>query len=175
MVTDLSQFEQLKVVTIDRMYQLLKDAGRLDEPVTSFDVVKEVAEKGGAQQVILGTFVRAGETIRISARLQEIESGDVLSSLDVEGTGEQSVFAMVDELTQSVQSKLIPTSTAADRSVWELTTSSSEAYRYFIEGNKLHREFKYEEAVTLFQKAIDIDPVFAGAWARLADSSWNRG
>ncbi len=66
MVTDLSQFEQIKVVTIDRMYQLLKEAGQVDEPVTSFDIVREVAQKSGAQQVILGTFARAGETIRIS-------------------------------------------------------------------------------------------------------------
>jgi serine/threonine protein kinase/tetratricopeptide (TPR) repeat protein len=176
MVTDLSQFEQLKVVTIDRMYQLLKEAGRVDEPVTSFDIVKEVAQKSEAQQVVLGTFARAGETIRISARLQEVASEEVLRSHDVEGVGEQSVFTMVDELTELVCRSLLPLPVAeTDKHVWELTTSQPEAYRYFIEGGKLSRQSKWAEAVPLVEKAVEIDPSFAGAWYRLAVLHFNLG
>ena len=43
LVTDLSQSPQIDVLSTDRLYQILKELNRLDERVTSFDVVEQVA------------------------------------------------------------------------------------------------------------------------------------
>ena len=56
LVTDLSQSPEIEVLTTDRLYQILRDMNRLDERITSFDVVQEVAERGGVDSVLLGSF-----------------------------------------------------------------------------------------------------------------------
>jgi serine/threonine protein kinase len=47
LVTDLSQSTDVDVLSTDRLYQILEDMNRLDQRVTSFEVVKEIAERAG--------------------------------------------------------------------------------------------------------------------------------
>jgi TolB-like protein len=50
--------------------------------------------------VLIGSYVKAGDTIRISARLQEAQSGRIVKSERVDGQGEASLFTLIDELTR---------------------------------------------------------------------------
>ncbi len=56
-----------------------------------------------------------------------------------------------------------------------MTTSSIEAYRYYAEGINLHERFREQEAASLFEKAIAIDPAFAMAYVKLAVVQSNLG
>ena len=113
---------------------------QLDERITSFDVVQEVADRAGVNTVLLGSFVKAGESIRISIKMQEAATGEILTSERVEGVGEDSIFPMVDDLTHRIKNKFeIPRTADAstERGLQEVTTSSVEAYRYIVEGGAL--------------------------------------
>jgi TolB-like protein len=66
LVTDLSQSPDLRVLSTDRLYQILADMKKLDESSTSFETVRAVAEEADADTVILGSFAKLGDTIRIS-------------------------------------------------------------------------------------------------------------
>ncbi len=46
LVTDLSQSPNLRVLSTDRLYQILSDMNKLEERITSLDVVQEVAGAG---------------------------------------------------------------------------------------------------------------------------------
>ncbi len=170
-VTDLSQSTHIKVLTTDRLYKILSDMDRLDETFTSSETVQEVALKIGADNALLGSFAKAGDSLRINIRLQEVATGDVLVSEVVEGDYEAAVFTMVDSLGRSVRSVLDVTDDAgevADRQIADVTTHSVEAYQYFSEGIRLHIYGKWKEAITLFEKAIELDPEFATAHALLS-------
>ena len=65
--------------------------------------------------------------------------------------------------------------TGLDRGLQEITTSSVEAYRYYAEGVHLHERFLEPQAIPLLEKAIEIDPKFAMALAKLAVVSGNLG
>jgi serine/threonine protein kinase/tetratricopeptide (TPR) repeat protein len=177
LVTDLSQSPRLEVLSTDRLYQILKEMNRLDDRVTSLDVVQEVAEKAGVEIVVLGSFMKSGENVRINIRIQEAASGKILTSEKVEGVGDDSIFPMVDDLTRRVMARLdvSPTEDASDRRLEEVTTASVEAFRFYSEGMKLHYELKEEEALLLFEKAVEVDPEFAMALARLAIVHSNLG
>ena len=171
LVTDLSQSPDLRVLGTDRVYEILDEMGRLDEPATSSAVVRAVAERTEVESVVLGSFMQAGDTIRITARLQNAISGEVLASEQVEGEGEASIFSMVDELTRRLRTRLAlapPTSAMLDRELGEVTTSSIEAYRYFVEANRLHESGSMFAAIPLFERALEIDPGFALALAKLS-------
>jgi tetratricopeptide (TPR) repeat protein len=171
LVTDLAQSPDVEVLGTDSLYQILEEMNRLDDRVTSLEVVQEVAERAGVSTVLLGNFVKAGETIRINVRLQEAESGRVITSEKVEGVGEDSIFPMVDDLTRRIKNKFdIPRTADAvsDQNVADVTTSSVEALRYYVEGINFHDRFKEEEALPLLEKAVELDPEFAMALAKLA-------
>ncbi|MEE9263198.1 MAG: tetratricopeptide repeat protein, partial [Vicinamibacteria bacterium] len=180
LVTDLSQSPDIEVLSTDRLYQILEEMNRLDERITSFTVVQELAKRASVDTVLLGSFVKAGETIRISVRLQEASTGKILTTERVEGVGEDSIFPMVDDLTRRIKTKFeLPTTADAeaghDADLKDVTTSSVEAYRYYAEGIHLHNRYKEEEAIPLFEKAVEIDPDFAMALAKLSVVHGNVG
>jgi serine/threonine protein kinase/tetratricopeptide (TPR) repeat protein len=171
LVTDLSQSPNVEVLSTDRLYHILSEMNRLDDRITSLEAVQDVADKAGVGTVVLGSFQKAGDSIRINIRIQEARSGKILSSAKVEGVGESSIFPMVDELTQRIKSDFdIPPAkeTGLESDLEDVTTSSVEAYRYYAEGIHMHERGKGEESIPLFEKAIEIDPNFAMALAKLA-------
>jgi eukaryotic-like serine/threonine-protein kinase len=185
MVTDLSQSASFEVLGTDRLVQILEELKREDDRVVSADVVQQIAKRAGVGYVLMGSYVRSGGTIRINARLQEALTGRIVTAERVEGPGESSLFAMVDELTRrfvstmtelggpSAGSLLKPPGEASsdaglDRGLTEVTTSSIEAYRYYAEGINFHERGLPSQAAPLLEKAVEIDPNFAMAYAKLA-------
>ena len=185
MVTDLSQSTDFEVLGTDRLVQILQELRRTDDRVLSADVVHEIARRAAVEKVLVGSYVKAGGTIRISARLQEAQTGRIVRSERVEGSGESSLFGLVDELTRRFKSTMTTAAAAArgtlvrrpepgsaeaglDRGVTDITTSSIEAYRYYAEGISFHERGLFSQAAPLLEKAIQIDPNFAMAYAKLA-------
>jgi serine/threonine protein kinase/tetratricopeptide (TPR) repeat protein/TolB-like protein len=192
-VTDLSQSQDLEVVGTDRLYGILEQLKRADDKVLSPDVIREVAERTGVDNVIVGSFVKSGEAIRINLRLQEAKSGRIVTSERVEGPTASSLFAMVDDLSRRIRSRFesigtgignapvllsSPNANATDgldRGLGDVTTSSIEAYKSYAEAINLHERFREAEAATLLEKAIAIDPAFAMAYVKLAVVQFNLG
>jgi TolB-like protein len=170
LVTDLSQSLSMEILSPDRLYQILKDMGRLDDQITSNEVVQEVGGKTNATTIVLGSFMKAGETIRINIRVQDASTGTIRSTEKIQGVGDSSIFSMVDDLTQRIKTSFdIPAqSSEPDMDIREVTTSSVEAYRYFIEGRNLHMRGDHLEAITFYEKAVELDPQFASAFRALA-------
>jgi len=171
LATDLSQAPDLRVLGTDRVYEILAEMGPAAEQGTSSAAVRAVVERTQVENVVLGSFMQAGDTIRITARLQDAESGEVLASEQVEGSGEASVFAMVDDLTRRLRTRLSLTPTPEgdfDRGLGEVTTDSVGAYRYFVEANRMHVMGNVLAAIPLFEQALGLDPSFALAMAKLS-------
>ena len=179
LVTDLAQSPNLRVLGTDRLHQILADIGAADEEMTSSSVVEAVATQGRVENVLLGSFARAGETIRISARLQVAATGEILSSEIVEGVGEESIFRLVDELTKRIKSQFdmpdVMLVADVDTDLSDVTTDSVEAYRNYAEGIMLHEQLRTAEAIPLLERAVEIDPNFAMALAKLATAYNNVG
>lgn len=185
-VTDLSQSPDMNVLSTDRLYQILASLKRQNDPVVSFDTVKEVARLAGVQHVLTGNYIKAGETIRINVTLQDVASGRIVTAEHLEAAGERELFPTVDNLTRLVQTHLAsavvrptpvlqspgaPTTSTGSglyRDLHEVTTSSIDAYRQYAQGVAALERGRPGEAEPRFLEAIRIDPDFALAMARLA-------
>ena len=191
-VTDLSQSTDIEVIATDQLYSVMEQLKRADDRVVTPDVIRAVAERTGASNLIVGSYVKAGDAIRINVRLQEATTGRILSSERVEGPNETALFSMVDDLSQRIHAKFRSLRSAAgtagqllrepggseaglDRGLGEVTTSSIDAYKLYAEGIKHHERHRELEAADLFQKATAIDPRFAMAYAKLAVTANNMG
>jgi tetratricopeptide (TPR) repeat protein len=175
LVTDLSQSPNLDVLSMEQLYQILKDMGRLEEPIASLEDLQEFAQTAETQTAIVGSFMKAGENIRINIRVQDAVSGEIQSTEKVEGVGEERIFSMVDELTRRIKTRFDLAHAAdgdVDQDLVDVTTSSVDAYRYFVQAKRLEYEGQWDQGVPLFAKAVEIDPEFATAMNALAIAHW---
>jgi serine/threonine protein kinase/tetratricopeptide (TPR) repeat protein len=177
LVTNLSQSPTLRVLSTSRLYQLLDELGQRDASAISAEVVGEVARRADVATALVGSFVRAGSQLRIQAQLQDPASGEVLASERVEGDAEEGLFELVDELTARIRSRLQLQAMAegADQKLEDVTTSSVDAYRYFVQGMHHHERLEEHEARALLEKAVSADPGFAMAHAKLSVVNANLG
>jgi serine/threonine protein kinase/tetratricopeptide (TPR) repeat protein len=178
-ITDLSQSKFMKVLSGDKLYSILRKFNLLEtESYASEDLIK-VAAEGGVNHILQGGLSKAGDIFRIDYTLKDINTGEIIGSDRVEGEGEESIFAMVDELTKRIKSNLKLTemeiANDIDKEVGQITTRSPEAYKFYMEGKKFHWNDDNRTALKYYESAAAIDPEFASAYRAIAVSSYNLG
>jgi len=176
LVTDLTQSKHIRVLSEDKLFQILGRLGQEDSQTYSADVLRQVAAEGRVNHILQGAYARAGDEFRINVTLQEAGSGELIGSESVAGKGEASIFAMVDELTRRIKAnfKLSAQDIASDidKDVGIVTTSSPEAYKYYVEGIRHDVKGEYRQVIESMEKAVAIDPEFASAYLAM---SWSYG
>ena len=192
LVTDLSQSPDVEVLSTDRLVQILGSMKRLDDRVVSFDTVQEVARRAGVKHVMLGSYLKAGDAIRINLKLQEASTGKILSTERVDAPSEASLFPTMDDLTRRLKARFAEASGATmlggllsrpgakpnlalDRDLKDVTTSSMDAYRYYAAGINESQRARYDRAMPQLEKATEIDPNFALAYVKMAVAAGNMG
>jgi serine/threonine protein kinase/tetratricopeptide (TPR) repeat protein len=174
LVTDLTQSKYIRVLSEDKLFQILTRLDQEDSQTYSADVLRQVAAEGGVNHILQGAYAKAGDEFRINITLQEAGSGELIGSESVAGKGEASIFSMVDELTRriKVNFKLSPQDIASDidKDVGIVTTSSPEAYKYYVEGIRHDVKGEYRQEIESMEKAVAIDPEFASAYLAM---SWS--
>ncbi len=176
LVADLTQSKHIRVLSEDKLFQILTRLGQEDSQTYSADVLRQVAEEGGVNHILQGAYAKAGDEFRINVTLQEAGSGELIGSESVAGKGEAGIFSMVDELTRRVKAnfKLSPQDIASDidRDVGIVTTRSPEAYKHYLEGIRHDVNGEYRQVIESMEKAVALDPEFASAYLAMA---WSYG
>jgi serine/threonine protein kinase/Tfp pilus assembly protein PilF len=179
LIADLTQSKYIRVLSSDRLIDILSDLNQIEAKSFSARVLKEVAARGGSTHILRGGFTKAGEQFRIDAILQDATTMESIGSDRIQGKGEESFLSMVDELTKKVKAhfKLSTEEIAGDidEDIEKITTSSPEALKHYIEGRKYHLTLDYMRSIELMEKTVAIDPDFAMAYRSLAMSYGNIG
>ena len=179
LITDLMQSRYLKVLGGDRLFDILSKMDQLETKSFSSEVLKRVAAQGGVNNIARGSYSKAGDILRIDMVLQNARSGEPIATHRVEAKGEEGMFAMVDELTKWTKASLkISAEQVAsdlDSEIEKVTTSSPEAYKYYLEGRKLHLAGHFQQSIPFMEKAIAIDPGFAMAFRAMGIAYGNMG
>ncbi len=176
LVTDLAQSPEIEVLSTGRLHQILKRMDALEPPVLSFDLIQGIGAQAAVDAVVRGSYARVGEDFRIDVTIEETAGGAILDSNNVHGQLEESLFAMVGELSSAVRNHFeIERPPESPASIQSVTTSSLEAWRYYSEAMELSVESKHPEAIVLLEKAVEIDPTFALALVDLGTFHGNLG
>ena len=139
--------------------------------------LKTVSQQLGVANVLEGSVQKAADKVRVNVQLIDARADSHLwaKSYDREA---KDVFAVESEVAQEVadalQAKLSPVETDA---LAKAPTRDAEAYDLFLKGEYEEREAEsslkpepFDRAAVFYQQALDRDPNFALAAARLADS-----
>ncbi|HUR93843.1 MAG TPA: serine/threonine-protein kinase, partial [Gemmatimonadales bacterium] len=127
--------------------------------------LKVLAADADVDRVVIGTLLRAGAELRVSAQLVDAPSGTVLASHTVQSSlGD--LFALQDDITRRVTEALSLPLTGGPAPTPRDTPHDARAYELYLRGNELARSYGgLNAARDLYQQALDRDPGFAPAWA----------
>jgi tetratricopeptide (TPR) repeat protein len=151
-----------------RWDEQLAGGGRPD-----LDAMLRVAGRTGARYAVVGSVVPAGGEVRVDVDVYDLDDGANVADVRVEGTAD-GILDLVDRLTVALARELLGATGADDvgaRTLASITTSSPEALRFYLEGERIHRKGNVEDAMELFAQATAIDSTFALAWMRLNDAA----
>jgi serine/threonine protein kinase/Tfp pilus assembly protein PilF len=155
------------------IYEVLRLWNVDNQPDFDEKFATRVGREVGARWIIGGGYQRLGDMLRITARLVEVETGEVIKTVKIDGRM-QEIFELQDRIVYELSRDLELNLVISDRSVIEAReTNVLEAYETYIRG----RELAYtgtvegiEGAIALAEKAIQLDPSYAQAYAGLAYS-----
>jgi adenylate cyclase len=161
-ITDLSKISGLFVVARNTAFTYK------GKPVK----VQQVGQELGVAFILEGSVRKAGSRVRVTGQLINGKDGGHVwaDRFDRDLT---DIFAIQDEITHAIVEQLKVKLLPQERKVIGQTpTDSVEAYTYYLRGRQfLHRGSKsnYQLARRMFVKAVELDPLYARAYAGVAD------
>jgi serine/threonine protein kinase/Tfp pilus assembly protein PilF len=183
LITNLSQSQDLKVVSSQRLYDILKQKGKEEAKVIDRTTASEIARTARARWMMLGSILQVEPHLVVTTQLVEVATGNIESSQRLTGTPGETVFDVVDRMTGETRTELaVPVRLDVERPrpVAEVTTASLDAYRHYVEGLELARKYYEKEACESFSKALDYDSTFAMAhyhyaWSAVSGGRYQEG
>jgi serine/threonine protein kinase/Flp pilus assembly protein TadD len=134
--------------------------------------IRQVGKKLDVATVLEGSVRKAGNKLRITAQLVNVADGYQLWSQRYDRDMDD-VFAIQDEIAQSIVTALrVILSEDEKRAIEKVATVNVEAYDCYLRGRQFFHQFRkqsLEFARQMFNKAIEIDPTYALAYAGVAD------
>lgn len=167
-IADLTHSDKLTVLSRQQLALLLERGGHQPASEIRLDEALDIARRSRAEAVLLGSFAALGERLLINVQLFESNSGRLLAADRFTVSRPADILAQVDLLSLKLVTYLglsPPESPKARLS--GVMTTNFEAYRYYSLGVSKAEYFENAEAVSLLQKAVQRDPSFAMAYARI--------
>ena len=177
LITSLEQSNRVRVTSWERMKDLLRDSGRDAAAIFDEEAGFEVCRKEGIEAVVLGSFVKAGETFATDVQVLDASSKHILKSASAKGEGVASILkSQIDEISRTIRRGIALPALKIEtpgRKIIDLTTSSMEAYGYYLKAREADDNFFYADARKFAEKAVALDPTFALAYYVLASAAGN--
>jgi TolB-like protein/class 3 adenylate cyclase/Flp pilus assembly protein TadD len=136
--------------------------------------VREIGRRLGVGTVLEGSIRVAGDELRVTAQLIDVDSGFHLWS-DSYDRDMKDVFAIQEEIAHSIVAAVEPELAPTGIALVQQGTDDSEAYRLYLQGRYFWNNRRREglmRAIDLFEAAIRADSMYARAYTGLADSYW---
>ncbi len=170
--TDVGQSPHMRIVTPDRVRQILKDLRIPPNANIDPDMLRRIAELSNADTVVSGQYAKFGNQIQIDATLQDLKH-DRRDSLKMQAVSEKEIPATVDGLAELIRKHLSLSPDVLKElkaSAFQPSSKSVPALRDYNQSVQLLRDGKNLEAIATLQAAIKEDPQFALAYSRLAET-----
>ena len=134
--------------------------------------VKKVGRELGVRYVLEGSVRKAANRVRITGQLVDAATGAHLWAERFEG-GLGDIFDLQDQVTESVVGAIAPAVEKAEiERARRKPTENLDAHALYLRGLAAFYQFgnrqANEEALRLFNSAIELDPDFASAYGRAA-------
>ncbi|HJZ67533.1 MAG TPA: protein kinase [Blastocatellia bacterium] len=169
--SDAKKIHGLSVIGRERTFDVLKELST--GYLTDFDekVAIDVGRRLGASWILGGGYQRIGDMIRITARVVDVKTGTIIRTVKIDGKISE-IFDLQDKIVYELSQGLnLELHTSEIKEIEYDETESVEAYESFSRGMinlRTGSRDSLDRAIFFFEKAAEVDPNYAGAWAALA-------
>jgi serine/threonine protein kinase/predicted Zn-dependent protease len=172
------QSPYLDVFSDAKVQRTLKFMGRPPDTRITSEVGREICQRNGIKAMLSGSIASLGAQYLITLQAEAAETGDTLAVEQAQAARKELVIDSLGAATSKLRAKLgesVASIQKFDKPLAEATTSSLEALKALTLGDE--RMFLAENfaAIPFYQRAIELDPGFALAYARLAPVYSNLG
>jgi serine/threonine protein kinase/tetratricopeptide (TPR) repeat protein len=171
LAVQLEQSPYLNIVPDQTVRKALQFMGRSKDERVTGSVAREICEREHIKAMMSGSIATLGSEYVVAIDATNCATGDSLAREQVTAASKEAVLPAVGKAASSLRGKLgesLASIQKFDTSVTEATTSSLEALKAFAAADQFRNSGGEAESIPLFQRAVDLDPNFAMAWARLA-------
>ena len=176
LATDFQQSPFLSVLSDRRVRNTLKLMGHSLEERLTPEVAQEVCQRTESKLAVTGSIASLGSKYLLGINAANCQTGDSIGSQQVQVTKKEDVLDALDDLATTLRKKVgesLSTILKYDTPIKEATTPSLEALKAYSLGIKTRSLQGDAAAIPLFKRAIELDPSFAMAFARLGISYLN--
>ena len=176
------QMEQspvLNLVSQQHIRQSMQYLGKSpDDPITPA-IAREIGEREGVKAYLTGSIAKFGNTYIITETAQNTATGDDIASEQAQAADKDHVIEAIGKVATAMRARLgesLSSIQKLDTPFGQATTPSLEAFRAYALGDVEHEKgLDLPQAEGHYRQAIELDPNFAMAWARLAVVYSNSG
>ncbi len=136
---------------------------------------RAVGARLGVDSVLEGGVRKAGDRLRVTVQLVDVADGYQRWSHRFEGTIED-VFDIQDQIAEHVATALRGLLSGREKDALRRPGTEAAAYEYYLRGRQMMHSLSQTTAFIakeMFERAIEVDPKYAPAYAGLAQlSAW---
>jgi tetratricopeptide (TPR) repeat protein len=170
LAVQLEQSPFLSLVSEQKIQHTLSLMGRPADTALTSQLAQEICRRTGSAAALEGSIASLGNQYVLWLRAKNCRTGDVLFEEQTQVARKEDVLSSLSQIATKFRSRageLITTIKQHDTPLADATTPSLEALEAFSAGEKLHFTTGSVAALPFYQRAIQIDPKFAMASARL--------
>lgn len=156
----ITKLDYVNSLVVRPSYSVDKYRDRVVEP-------KTVAADLKVDTLLTGTFIRDGDTLRITTQLIDVKADKILwrEALDLKY---DKLLTVQDRVAQQIISQLeLNLSPAEAANLKPEKPISTAAYEDYLRGIDLYSLNQFSEAIQMLEKATLLEPNYAPAWAQL--------
>jgi DNA-binding winged helix-turn-helix (wHTH) protein/tetratricopeptide (TPR) repeat protein len=176
LLIQLAQSPFLAFVSEHRVNETLKLMGRSAGERLTPEVAREVCLRTGSKAMLSGSITHLGSQYVISLKAENCNSGDILAVSQEQATRKEDVLKALDAIAVNLRRKLgesLATLEERDVPLEQATTPSLEALKAYSLGYRQANSGALLDAIPFYQRAIELDPDFAVAYAHLGQTYAN--
>ncbi|MGB6249582.1 MAG: protein kinase [Terriglobales bacterium] len=166
----LEQSPFLSIVSDQQVQQTLMMMDRKPDTTLTSDVAREICQRTGSAAVLDGSIGQIGTRYLLTLKAVNCANGESLASTEAQAIDKNHVLDALGKTASDIRGKLgesLSTLEKFDTPLQQATTSSLEALKAFSSAIKYHTASGDIEATTFLNRAIELDPKFALAYAWL--------
>jgi len=168
----LEQSSFLNVLSDQKMNAALKLMNHKPGDRITLETAREICQRTDSKALLAGSITSLGSHYLIGLKAINCQTGDSLGGAEVEAEAREKVVKALSEVAGVLRGKLgesLASVKKSDKPLDEATTSSLEALQAYTQGTRTAHEQGDQYALPYLQRAVELDPNFALAYASLGD------
>ena len=179
LAVQLEQSPFLSLVSDQRTRQTLQLMGKSPDAKLTPEIARELCERTASKAYLSGTISNIGSQYVLGINAVNCQTGDMLAQEQATADSKEHVLGALGDAANKLREKLgesLKTVHKLATPIEQATTPSLEALQAYSMGrNLMLTEGNYAAAVPQFQRAIQLDPNLAMAYASLGTTYHNLG